>query len=69
MQVILRMMSTRMSEGAIEERDYLLFDRYELNTDKVITRYECNSSIPLRVSKRTADMQMWWRVSSACICL
>ena len=50
MQVILWMMSTRkrMSEVVIEKRDYLLFDKYELNTDKVITRYECNSSIPLR---------------------
>ena len=47
-----------MSEVAIEKREYLLFDKYELNTDKVITRYECNSSIPLRVSKRTADMRM-----------
>lgn len=46
-----------MSEVVIEKRDYLLFDKYELNTDKVITRYECNSSIPLRVSKRTADMR------------
>lgn len=60
MQVILRMMSTRkrMSEVVIEKRDYLLFDKYELNTDKVITRYECNSSVPLRISKRTADMRM-----------
>lgn len=47
-----------MSEVVIEKRDYLLFDKYELNTDKVITRYECNSSIPLRVSKRTANMRM-----------
>ena len=39
MQVILRMMSTRkrMSEVVIEKRDYMLFDKYELNTDKVIT--------------------------------
>lgn len=60
MQVILRMMSTRkrMSEVVIEKRDYMLFDKYELNTDKVITRYECNSSVPLRISKRTADMRM-----------
>lgn len=62
MQVILMMMSTRkrmkMSKVAIEKREYLLFDKYELNTDKVITRYECNSSVPLRVSKRTADMRM-----------
>lgn len=47
-----------MSEVVIEKRDYLLFDKYELNTDKVITRYECNSSVPLRISKRTADMRM-----------
>ena len=58
-QVILKMSArTKMSEVAIEKREYLLFDKYELNTDKVITRYECNSSIPLRVSKRTADMRM-----------
>lgn len=59
-QVILRMMSTRkrMCEVVIEKRDYLFFDKYELNTDKVITRYECNSSVPLRISKRTADMRM-----------
>lgn len=47
-----------MSEVVIEKRDYMLFDKYELNTDKVITRYECNSSVPLRISKRTADMRM-----------
>ena len=47
-----------MSEVAIEKREYLLFDKYELNTDKVITRYECNSSVPLRISKRTIDMRM-----------
>ena len=59
MQVILRMMSTRkrMSEVVIEKRDYMLFDKYELNTDKVITRYECNLSVPLRISKRTIDMR------------
>ena len=45
-------------EIVIEKRDYLLFDNYKLNTDKVIPRYECNSSIPLRVSKRTTDMRM-----------
>ena len=57
--MILKMSArAKMSEVAIEKREYLLFDKYELNTDKVITRYECNSSIPLRVSKRTADMRM-----------
>lgn len=56
--MILWMMSTRKSEVVTEKRDYLLFDKYELNTDKVITRYECNSNIPLRVSKRTADRRM-----------
>ena len=53
------MMSVRMkmSEVVIEKRDYLLFDKYILNTDKVITRYECSSNIPLRVSKRKTSMR------------
>lgn len=51
-------MDVKMSKVVIEKRDYLLFDKYELNTDKVITRYECKSNVPLRVSNRTSNMKM-----------
>ena len=57
LEILMMSVRMKMSEVVIEKRDYLLFDKYILNTDKVITRYECSSNTPLRISKRENSMR------------
>ena len=47
-----------MDEVIIEKQEYLLFDKYKLNTNRNITRYEYISNVPLKVSKREPDMRV-----------
>lgn len=35
-----------MDEVIIEKQEYLLFDKYKLNTNRNITRYEYISNVP-----------------------
>lgn len=39
-----------MDEVIIEKQEYLLFDKYKLNTNRNITRYEYISNVPLKVT-------------------
>ena len=67
-------MRTKMDEVIIEKQEYLLFDKYKLNTNRNITRYEYISNVPLKVSKREPDMRVHFHKTDStnsvkpCIC-